>query len=68
MRARRQARLDAVVALWEAGWTAERIALALSISRATVKQLTGWGASEPATTTPLPGTCCRRVASGTPGP
>ena len=39
MSERRQARLDAATALLEAGWSAERIALALAISRATVERL-----------------------------
>lgn len=38
--ARRQARLNAMVALLDAGWTAERIAMTLSVSRATVERLT----------------------------
>lgn len=39
MSERRQARLDAAAALLAAGWSAERIALALTISRATVERL-----------------------------
>ncbi len=39
MSERRQARLDAAAALLEAGWSAERIALVLTISRATVERL-----------------------------
>jgi hypothetical protein len=59
--ARRQARLNAIMALLNADWTAERIAMALSVSRATVDRLT------PPPAAPLPpalvtfGVCCRRT-------
>jgi hypothetical protein len=59
--ARRQARLNAIVALLDAGWTAERIAMTLSVSRATVERLT------PPPAAPRPpalvtfGVCCHRA-------
>lgn len=60
---RRQARLDAMVALLAAGWAPERVALALSLSRATVERL----ASPPVVRLPVrpgalaTGTCCQLV-------
>jgi hypothetical protein len=62
MSLQRQARLDAVVVLHEAGWGPERIALALGVQRATVERLTGWAAPAPKPAPPpLLGPCCHQV-------
>ena len=62
----RQARLDAATALLELGWQPERVALALTISRATVERLmpkrTPATPLLAATMPPTWGVCCHREA------
>jgi hypothetical protein len=62
MSERRQARLDAAVALLAAGWAAERIALALDMARASVERLLPTPPAPPAS--PLLTGCCQRDGRG----